>query len=145
MNFAVLIMNYLVSLHRKSSQTMEKDNENTLLKIRSSRACIRDGYMWFSDKFRRIFRHTWPIALLFAVLTATASALPVLISPLLLWPALALELLAVIILLVLTKRVFRKKQLLPPAGSASFGAKMRQAGQFILVGIREPKSADPWA
>ena len=128
-------MNYLVSLHRKSSQTMEKDNENTLLKIRSSRACIRDGYMWFSDKFRRIFRHTWPIALLFAVLTATASALPVLISPLLLWPALALELLAVIILLMLTKRVFCKKQLLPPAGSASFGAKIRQAGQFILVGI----------
>ena len=128
-------MNYLVSLHRKSSQTMEKDNENTLLKIRSSRACIRDGYMWFSDKFRRIFRHTWPIALLFAVLTATASALPVLISPLLLWPALALELLAVIILLVLTRRVFRKKQLLPPAGSASLGAKIRQAGQFVLVGI----------
>ena len=135
MNFAVLIMNYLVSLHRKSNQTMEKDNENTLLKIRSSRACIRDGYMWFSDKFRRIFRHTWPIALLFAVLTATASALPVLISPLLLWPALALELLAVIILLVLTRRVFRKKQLLPPAGSASLGAKIRQAGQFVLVGI----------
>lgn len=114
---------------------MEKDNENALLKIRSSRACIRDGYVWFSDKFRRIFRHTWWLALGFAVISATASALPVLVSPLLLWPAMALELLAIIVLLIVARHIFRKKQLLVPITSASLGARMRNLGLYILVGV----------
>ena len=114
---------------------MEIDNENSLLKIRSSRACISDGYEWFTARFRKIFRHTWLIALLFAVLTATASALPVLISPLLFWPALLLEAIAVILLLVLCRRVFYKKQLLTPVSGATIGARIRNSGQYILVGI----------
>ena len=68
-------------MHTKMNQTMEKDNENILLKSRSSRACIRDGYHFYFSNFKRIFKTTWPIAIVFAVLSAVASAMPVLLAP----------------------------------------------------------------
>ena len=41
-------------MHTKMNQTMEKDNENILLKSRSSRACIRDGYHFYFSTFKGI-------------------------------------------------------------------------------------------
>jgi len=114
---------------------MEKDNENTLQKIRSSRACIRDGYQWYTAHFRRIFRSTWLTALVFAAITATASAMPVLISPTLVIPAICLEALAVVLLLFFTGKQLRRKQLLEPVAHNSFGAWMRNLGLVIIVSI----------
>ena len=111
---------------------MEKDNENTLQKIRSSRACISDGYQWFSARFRRIFKLTWPAALVFAAISAVASALPVLISPTLVLPAIGLWVLAVVGLLFVTNRIFRKR-LLDPVDHVPFGARMRHLGLIVLV------------
>lgn len=111
---------------------MEKDNENTLQKIRSSRACIRDGYQWFSARFRRIFRLTWPAALVFSIISAVASALPVLVSPTLVWPAIGLWIVAVILFLAYTSRRLRKR-LLEPIGPIPFNARMRQLGLMALV------------
>jgi hypothetical protein len=113
---------------------MEKDNENTLQKIRSSRACIRDGYQWFSARFRKIFRLTWPAALVFAIVSAVASALPVLVSPTLVLPAIGLWIIAVIALIAYTSKCLRKK-LLEPVGPIAFGSRMRQLGLIVLVTI----------
>ena len=74
---------------------MEKEDKDILQKIRSSRACIRDGYRMFTERFRRIFRHTWKWAIGFAVLSAVASALPVLVSPTLTLAGLLIEVVAV--------------------------------------------------
>ena len=76
---------------------MEKDNEFTLLKSRSSQACIRDGYKFYAAGFRQIFRYTWPLAIVFAILSAAASALPVLVSPSLLLAGAALALISVVL------------------------------------------------
>ena len=127
-------MNYFVSLQPNSNKTMEKDNENTLQKIRSSRACIRDGYQWFSARFRKIFRLTWPAALVFAIVSAVASALPVLVSPTLVLPAIGLWIIAVIALIAYTSKRLRKK-LLEPVGPIAFGSRMRQLGLIVLVTI----------
>ena len=113
---------------------MEKDNENTLQKIRSSRACIRDGYQWFSARFRKIFRLTWPAALVFAIVSAVVSALPVLVSPTLVLPAIGLWIIAVIALIAYTSKRLRKK-LLEPVGPIAFGSRMRQLGLIVLVTI----------
>ena len=70
---------------------MEIEEKNLIKKIRSSQACIKDGYQLYTANFRRIFRHTWALAIIFALITATASALPVLVSPTLVLPAFLLE------------------------------------------------------
>ena len=113
---------------------MEKSNENTLQKIRSGRACISDGYQWFSARFRRIFRLTWSAALVFAVISAVASALPVLVSPAFVWPAIGLWIVAVILFLAYTSRRLRK-HLLEPTGPIPFSARMRHLGLTVLVTI----------
>jgi hypothetical protein len=40
------------------NKTMEKEEKDILKKIRSSRACIRDGYQLFTGNFRKLFRMT---------------------------------------------------------------------------------------
>ena len=95
-------------MHTKFNQTMEKDNENILLKSRSSRACIRDGYHFYFSHFKRIFKTTWLIAIVFAVLSATASAMPVLLSPQLTLAGELLATLAVLLLLILVWRKLHK-------------------------------------
>ena len=75
-----------------------QEKESQLMKSRSGRACIREGYQLFTSHFRRIFKITWPVALFFAVISATAASLPVLVSPALLWPAFGIEAVAVILL-----------------------------------------------
>lgn len=46
---------------------MEKEKEGILLKSRSSRACIADGFRLYLGQFKRIFRYTWVVALVFAI------------------------------------------------------------------------------
>lgn len=87
-----------------------QEKESQLMKSRSGRACIREGYQLFTSHFRRIFKITWPVALFFAVISATAALLPVLVSPALLWPAFGIEAVAVILLLVIAYRRLVKKQ-----------------------------------
>ena len=94
---------------------MEKDNEFTLLKSRSSQACIRDGYKFYAAGFRQIFRYTWPLAIVFAILSAAASALPVLVSPSLLLAGAALALVSVVLLLYTASWRLHKRQLLQKA------------------------------
>ena len=122
-------------MHTKINQTMEKDNENTLLKSRSSRACIRDGYHFYFSKFKRIFIATWLIAIMFAVLSATASAMPILIEPNLVLPGLLLASLAVILLLTAAWRRLRKCQLLEATEKIPMKICFRHTGMILIVGI----------
>lgn len=46
---------------------MVKDNDNTPVKYRSAGACISAGYRLFADNFRRIFRSTWLVAAVYAL------------------------------------------------------------------------------
>ena len=114
---------------------METENNNTLLKSRSSQACIREGYRFYTSHFRRIFRITWPVAIGFAIITAAASALPVIISPSLLLPSIALAAVAVIILLFTTGRLLRKKGLMENAGPVKLKAWLRHFGMILIVTI----------
>ena len=114
---------------------METENNNTLLKSRSSQACIREGYRFYTSHFRRIFRITWPVAIGFAIITAAASALPVIISPNLLLPSIALAAVAVIILLFTTGRLLRKKGLMENAGPVKLKAWLRHFGMILIVTI----------
>ena len=114
---------------------METENNNTLLKSRSSQACIREGYRFYTSHFRRIFRITWPVAIGFAIITAAASALPVIISPSLLLPSIALAAVAVIILLFTTGRLLRKKGLMEKVGAVKLKAWLRHFGMILIVTI----------
>ena len=114
---------------------MEKEEKDILKKIRSSRACIRDGYQLFTGNFRKLFRMTWPVAIGFAVVSAIASALPVLLSPTLVWPAMALETLAVIVYLYLSNRIMHKRGFLEKTEETNVGGWMRHLGMVLLVGI----------
>lgn len=114
---------------------MEKEDKDILLKIRSSRACIRDGYRMFTENFKRIFRYTWPLAVGFAVLSAVASALPVLVSPGLMLAGLLIETVAVIALLWLAKKVLHKRGFLEKTPKVKFKHWMRHLGMVLLVAI----------
>ena len=122
-------------MHTKINQTMEKDNENILLKSRSSRACIRDGYRFYFSHFKRIFRATWLIAIVFAVLSAAASAMPVLLSPNLTLIGTLLATLAVLLLLVFAWWKLRKRQLLETTARIPFKNWLRHTGMVFIVGI----------
>lgn len=122
-------------MHTKINQTMEKDNENILLKSRSSRACIRDGYRFYFSHFKRVFKATWLIAIVFAVLSAAASAMPVLLSPNLMLPGELLATLAVILLLIFAWRRLRKRQLLEATERITFKNWLRHTGMVLIVGI----------
>ena len=45
---------------------MEKEKEGILLKSRSLRACVADGFRLYLGQFKRIFRCTWVVSLVFA-------------------------------------------------------------------------------
>lgn len=114
---------------------MEIEEKNLIKKIRSSQACIKDGYQLYTANFRRIFRHTWALAIFFALITATASALPVLVSPTLVLPAFLLEVLSVILFLWTANRLLHKRQFLQPIEEAGINGWIRHLGMVILVGI----------
>ncbi|MBR1410175.1 MAG: hypothetical protein IJ580_03650 [Prevotella sp.] len=114
---------------------MEKEKKEIEIKVRSSQACIRDGYQLYSANFRSIFRATWWLALVFALLQAVASALPALLSPALLLPAMVLGVVTVILWLVLASWRLRKRQFLKPLRPLSFGSWMRHLGKVFIVTV----------
>ena len=114
---------------------MEKDNENILLKSRSSRACIRDGYHFYFSNFKRIFKTTWPIAIVFAVLSAVASAMPVLLAPNLTLAGGLLATVSVLLLLIAGWRILRRRQLLEKTARIPFKSWLRHTGMILIICI----------
>jgi len=112
---------------------MEKEKEDILKKQRSSRACIRDGYQLYTAHFRQIFRQTWIVALIFAILTAGIFSMPVLISPSLLIPAMVLSVVAVLILLYTVNRRLKSCGFFQTFGKISFNMWLRHLGMVLLV------------
>ena len=113
---------------------MEAEKKEIEIKLRSSQACIREGYQLYTGNFRKIFRATWWAAIGFALLTAVAQALPVLISPTLLVPALVLGVVAVVAWFVAAKWRLRKRQVLKPIALRG-GIWMRHFGKLTLVSL----------
>ena len=122
-------------MHTKINQTMEKDSENILLKSRSSRACIRDGYHFYFSNFKRIFRSTWLIAIVFAVLTAAVSAMPVLLSIELTLTGLLLNTIVVLLLLAFGWRRLLKQKLLEATEHIPLKTWLRRTGLVLIVVI----------
>ena len=114
---------------------METEKKEIEIKLRSSQACIREGYQLYTGNFRKIFRATWWVAIVFAVLQAGASALPVLLSPALLLPALALGIVAVVIWLIAANWRLKKRQLLKPLRPLAFSSWFRHGGKVFIVTI----------
>ena len=114
---------------------MEAEKKEIEIKLRSSQACIREGYQLYTGNFRKIFRATWWVAIVFAVLQAGASALPVLLSPALLLPALALGIVAVVIWLIAANWRLKKRQLLKPLRPLAFSSWFRHGGKVFIVTI----------
>lgn len=114
---------------------MEKDKKEIEIKLRSSQACVREGYQLYTGYFRKIFRATWWLAIIFAALQAAASALPVLLSPTLLLPALVLGVVAVILWLIAANWRLKKRQLLKPLRPLAFSSWFRHLGKVFIVTI----------
>ena len=114
---------------------MEKEKNDIEIKVRSSQACIREGYQLYSANFRKIFRATWWLAIGFAILQAIASALPVLLSPTLLLPATALGIVAVILWLYVANWHIKKRQMIKPLRRLAFSSWFRHAGKVFIVTI----------
>ena len=114
---------------------METDKKEIEIKVRSTQACIRDGYQLYSANFRRIFRATWWLAIVFAILVAVASALPVLLSPTLLLPSLALGVVAVIAWLFVANWRLKKRQFIKPLPPLAFVSWFRHLGKVLLVSL----------
>ncbi|SFC71019.1 hypothetical protein SAMN04488494_2054 [Xylanibacter ruminicola] len=113
---------------------MDTEKKEIEMKVRSSQACIRDGYQLYSANFRKIFRATWWLAIGFALLAAVAQALPVLISPTLLLPASILAIVAVGLWLAAAKWRLKKLQMLPPV-TLRYGSWLAHVGKLLLVSI----------
>lgn len=105
------------------------------MKVRSSQACIRDGYQMYSSNFRKLFRTTWWLAIGFALVQAVISALPALLSPTLLRPALILSAVVVIAWLTLTNWQLKKRQLLKPLPPLKMSSWMQHLGKVFIVSI----------
>lgn len=114
---------------------METEKKDIDLKVRSSQACIRDGYQLFSTNFRKIFSATWGLAIGFAILQAGASALPTLLSPTLMLPALLLGVIIVILWLFIANRQLKKRQLIMPLPPHPFASWLRHLGKVFIVTV----------
>ncbi len=114
---------------------METEKKEIEMKVRSSQACIRDGYQMYSSNFRKLFRTTWWLAIGFALVQAVISALPALLSPTLLLPALILSAVVVIAWLVLTNWQLKKRQLLKPLPPLKMSSWMQHLGKVFIVSI----------
>ena len=122
-----------VTCKRKKEQ-METNKHKKLQKSRSQ-ACIREGYRFYMSHFRRIFRTTWPIAIIFAVITAATSAMPVIIAPDLLLPAIAIEAVAVVLLLYIVGKRLRKRGVMEQTGPLKPKFLLRHLGMILIVTI----------
>ena len=58
---------------------MEKEKDDILLKVRSSRGCISAGYRLYTGHFKHIFRYSWLAALIFALFCSVSGALMIMI------------------------------------------------------------------
>ncbi len=114
---------------------METEKKEIEMKVRSSQACIRDGYQMYSSNFRKLFRTTWWLAIGFALVQAVISALPALLSPTLLLPALILSAVVVIAWLVLTNWQLKRRQLLKPLPPLKMSSWMQHLGKVFIVSI----------
>jgi hypothetical protein len=114
---------------------METKKKEIEMKVRSSQACIRDGYQMYSSNFRKLFRTTWWLAIGFALVQAVISALPALLSPTLLLPALILSAVVVIAWLALTNWQLKKRQLLKPLPPLKMSSWMQHLGKVFIVSI----------
>ena len=114
---------------------MEKDKNDIEIKVRSSQACIREGYQLYSANFRKIFRATWWLAVGFAILQAIASALPVLLSPTLLLPATALGVVAGVLWLYAANWRIKKRLIIKPLRPLVLSSWFRHGGKVLLVSI----------
>ena len=56
---------------------MEKKHTDNLWKVRSSRACIADGYNLYMSNFRKIFRRSWHITLVYALIFSAFATMAV--------------------------------------------------------------------
>ena len=69
---------FFVPLHVESDskrEIMEKEKDDILLKVRSSRGCISAGYRLFTGHFKHIFRYSWVAALIYALFCSVSGAL----------------------------------------------------------------------
>ena len=114
---------------------MKTEKKEIEMKVRSSQACIRDGYQMYSSNFRKLFRTTWWLAIGFALVQAVISALPALLSPTLLLPALILSAVVVIAWLALTNWQLKKRQLLKPLPPLKMSSWMQHLGKVFIVSI----------
>ena len=57
---------------------MEKQNDDILMKVRSTRACIGAGYRLYTHNFKSIFRYSWVAALLYGAICSFSGTLLVL-------------------------------------------------------------------
>ena len=58
---------------------MEKEKDDILLKVRSSRGCISAGYRLFTGHFKHIFRYSWVAALVFALFCSVGGAMMIML------------------------------------------------------------------
>ena len=56
---------------------MEKEKDDILLKVRSSRGCISAGYRLYTGHFKHIFRYSWVAALIYALFCSSLGAVMV--------------------------------------------------------------------
>ena len=61
---------------------MEKEKDDILLKVRSSRGCISAGYRLYTGHFKHIFRYSWLAALIFALFCSVSGALMIMMPKL---------------------------------------------------------------
>ena len=54
---------------------MEKQKDDVLLKVRSSRGCIGAGYRLYTGHFKHIFRYSWVAALIYALFCGVGGAM----------------------------------------------------------------------
>lgn len=107
---------------------MEKENEESLIKIRSARAAVGAGFRLYTGNFRRIFRATWIHQLVFAVISGIAEALLVVYYPLL---VVALMLLWYI----MYRFLLRRRLTMIATVKAPLQAYFRHAGLLIVVAL----------
>lgn len=119
----------------KLNLAMETEKKDIELKVRSSQACISDGYQLFSGNFRKIFKATWWLAIGFAILQAGASALPTLLSPTLMLPASLLAIVIVALWLFVANKQLKKRQLIKPLPPLPFMSWLRHLGKVFIVTV----------
>ena len=58
---------------------MEKEKDDILLKVRSSRGCISAGYRLYTGHFKHIFRYSWVAALIYALFCSVSGAMMIMV------------------------------------------------------------------